>query len=50
MEVGDWSIPTSIDVGILAYTDLHFLISGYTTIAYRASHASLANAFIMGHI
>ena len=44
MEVGDWSIPTSIDVGILDYTDLHFLISGYISIAYRASHATLANA------
>ena len=33
MEVGDRSIPTSIDVGILAYTDLHSLLIGYNTIA-----------------
>ena len=50
MEVGDRSIPTSIDVGILAYTDLHFWISGPILIASRVSHATLANAFIMGHI
>ena len=44
MEVGVWSIPTSIDVGILDYTDPHFLISCYKSIVYRASHATLANA------
>ena len=44
MEVGDRSIPTSIDVGILAYTDLHFLISSPILIANRVSHASLVDA------
>ena len=44
MEVGAWSIPTSIDVGILAYIDLHSLINDYKSMAYRASHATLANA------
>ena len=50
MEVGDWSIPTSTDVGNFDYTDLHFLISGYISIAYRVSHATLANATYLGHI
>ena len=50
MKVGDWSIPTSIDVGILGYTDLHFLISGSISIAYRVSHATLANALTIGYI
>ena len=50
MEVADWPIPTSTYVGILANTDLHFMINSYTTIAYRASHATLANAYRMGHI
>ena len=44
MEVGDRPIPTSIYVGILAYTGLHFLIGGPISIAYRASHATLADA------
>ena len=50
MEVGDWSIPISTDIGILTYTDLQSLIIGYTTIAYGVSHATLANAYKMGHI
>ena len=33
VEVGVRSIPTSMDVDILAYTDLHSLLIGYNTIA-----------------
>ena len=44
MEVGDWPIPTSNNVGILANIDLHSLINNYKSVAYRASHATLANA------
>ena len=50
MEVGDWSIPISTDIGILAYADLQSLLSSYNTIAYRVSHATLANAYKLGHI
>ena len=50
MEVGDWRIPISTDIGVLAYTDLQSLIIGYTTIAYGVSHATLASAYKMGHI
>ena len=50
MEVGDWSIPIFIDIGILAYTGLQSLINGYIIIACRVSHATLANAYKMGHI
>ena len=50
VEVGDWSIPISTDIGILAYADLQSLLSSYNTIAYRVSHATLANAYKLGHI
>ena len=48
MEVGDWQIPISTDIGILAYTGLQSLINSYIIIACRVSHVTLANAYKMG--
>ena len=44
MEVRDKLIPISIDVGILAYTDLHLLINSYKSVVNRVSHVTLAYA------